>query len=275
MGQKSNPNSFHFFKKAAVTSGSNNQTIEYSTLLKEYLSVSGNLISFFEKNNCIVKDCFFTQQNEKSFITLFINFLVLKRRTTKHKHSLDLEQEALDIPKIVQKFFSVLSNFGYSSSKRLILQNLNKTALKHQKTFFSKEHNQIKKELKSFNKEIYFDAGLFLFCLMNTTKETSSLISKFVARFFKLFHRSKKINKFLLFLTKFVENVDKSRIKGNKIKGLKIQIKGRFKGVPRSKTRLFEKGSIPLQTIDSKINYALTHVTTSYGVFGIKVWIFE
>jgi hypothetical protein len=275
MGQKANPNSFHSFKKTAVTFGSNHQTIEYSTLLKEYLSVSGNLVTFFEKNNCIVKDCFFTQQNEKSFITLFINFLVLKRRTTKNKRFLGLAKDEFNIPKIVQKFFSVLSNFGYPSSKRLILQNLNKTALKHQKTFFSKEYAQIKKELNSFTKEIYFDAGLFLFCLMNTTKETSSLLSKFVARFFKLFHRSKKINKFLLFLAKFVENVDSNRFKGSKIKGLKIQIKGRFKGVPRSKTRLFEKGSIPLQTIDSKINYSLTHITTSYGVFGIKVWIFE
>jgi hypothetical protein len=186
-----------------------------------------------------------------------------------------LRKKALDIPKIVQKFFSVLSSFGYSSSKRLILQNLNKTAVKHQKTFFSKEYNQIRKELSIFNKEIYFDAGLFLFCLMNTTKETSQLISKFVARFFKLFHRNKKMNKFLLFLAKFVEKIDDSRFKGSRIKGLKIQIKGRFKGVPRSKTRLFEKGSIPLQTIESRINYSLTHVTTSYGVFGIKVWVFE
>ena len=48
MGQKSNPNSFQLSNKTAITSGSNNNTIEYSTLLKEHLNVSSNLISFFE-----------------------------------------------------------------------------------------------------------------------------------------------------------------------------------------------------------------------------------
>ena len=93
MGQKSNPNSFHSLKKTAVTFGGNHQNIEYSTLLKEYLAVSSNLVTFFEKNNCIVKDCFFTQQNEKSFITLFINFLVLKKRTTRQKRFLSIEKK--------------------------------------------------------------------------------------------------------------------------------------------------------------------------------------
>jgi len=45
--------------------------------------------------------------------------------------------------------------------------------------------------------------------------------------------------------------------------------------VPRTQTRLFEKGSIPLQTISTKINYSLTHINTSYGVFSVKVWVFE
>ena len=274
MGQKTNPNSFQTSTKNAVTFGNGHRTNEYSTLLKEQHSISFNIIAFFEKNNCLVKDCFFTAQNEKSFITLFINFLVFKKRSSKNKRSFNLKKN-LEVPVIIQKVFSVLSRFGYFSSKRLIFQNLNKTALKHQKTFFLKEYLQIKKELNIFSKEIYFEGGLFLFCLMNRTKNTSLLISKFTARFFKLFHRSKKINKFLLFLTKFVDNIDNLRFKGSRIKGLKIQIKGRFKGVPRSKIRLFEKGSIPLQTISSKIKYSLMHINTSYGVFGVKVWIFE
>jgi hypothetical protein len=109
---------------------------------------------------------------------------------------------------------------------------------------------------------------------MNTTKNTSSLLSKFIARFFKIFHRTKNLNKFLFFLSKFVESIDLIGFK-DQIKGLKIQISGRFKGEPRTKTRIFEKGQIPLQTISNNISYSLTHVHTSYGVFGIKVWVFE
>lgn len=275
MGQKANPNSFQLSTKTAIVFGSGNNGNEYSTLLKDYLSVSRNIVTLFEKNNCIVKDCFVTSQNEKSFITLFINFLVLKKRAMKRKRSFEIKSTSHEVPLIIQKFFLTLSKFGYSSSKRLILQNLNKTALRHQKTTFSKEYSQIKEELSIFRKEIYFEGGLFLFCLMNTTRGTSSLISKFIARFFRIFHRSKKINKLLLFLTLFVEKVNGFRTEGRHVKGLKIQIKGRFKGASRTQVRIFEKGSIPLQTISSKIGYSLNHVNTSYGVFGIKVWVFE
>lgn len=223
-----------------------------------------------------MKDCFLIMNNEKSFLTVFINFLVLKRaQKSKYFLKSNTKNSNIGLKTVVQKFFNILSKFGYKTSKRLVLQNLNKVALKHQKTFFSNEHHRIKKELNFFSKEIYFDAGVFLFCLMNTTKNSSFLFAKFIGRFFKMFHRTKKINKFLLFLAKFVENIAHTRLKGSHIKGLKIQIKGRFKGVPRSKIRVFEKGCIPLQTITNKINYSLFHVNTSYGVFGIKVWVFD
>jgi hypothetical protein len=273
MAQKSNPNSFQKNIKGFNFSGNSLHSSEYSFLLKEYLTVSANLTAFFEKNNCIVKDCLFTLSNEKSFITLFISFLVLKHpKSVKRNNSSSDKQTKISF--VAQNFFSVLSKFGYLSSKRLVLQNLNKVALKHQKTFFSNENFQIKKELSFFNKEIYYEPGILLFCLMNTTKNSSFLISKFVSRFFKVFHRTKKLNKFLSFLSKFVESSDLVGFKGQ-VKGLKIQISGRFRGDPRTQTKIFEKGRIPLQTISNNINYSLTHVHTSYGVFGIKVWIFE
>ena len=246
---------------------------EYSLLLKEYLTISTNLITLFEKKNCIVKDCFFSLNNEKSFVTLFISFLVLKR-SSKSKHSTTFSNKKTEISYIANKFFRVLTKFGYISSKRLVLQNLNKVALKYQKSFFSNENLRIRKEFVIFNKEIYYESAIFLFCLLNTTKNTSLLVSKFIARFFKIFHRTRKMNKFLLFLAKFVENSGLTGFKGQ-VKGLKIQIVGRFRGVPRTTTRIFEKGRIPLQTVSSNISYSLTHVHTSYGVFGIKVWIFE
>jgi hypothetical protein len=101
------------------------------------------------------------------------------------------------------------------------------------------------------------------------------LLSKYIAKYFKLLHRTRKINKFLLFLTRFVELTGSVSFNNLKVKGLKIQIKGRFNGAPRSKKRVFEKGRVPLQTVSSKINYSLTHINTSYGVFSVKVWIYE
>lgn len=75
MGQKSNPNSI-IKKKKTVTFGGSSYTGEYSSLLKEQTSISSNLIFLFERNRCFVKNCFFIQNNEKSFTTLFVSFLV-------------------------------------------------------------------------------------------------------------------------------------------------------------------------------------------------------
>jgi len=101
------------------------------------------------------------------------------------------------------------------------------------------------------------------------------ILSKYIAKYFKLLHRTRNINKFLLFLSRFVELSENLSSSHLKVKGLKIQIKGRFSGAPRSKKRVFEKGRIPLQTVSSNINYSLTHINTSYCVFSVKVWVYE
>jgi hypothetical protein len=181
----------------------------------------------------------------------------------------------LDKKPISQQFFKALTAFGYNASKRLIIQNLNKVAVNHQKKVFLKEHTEISKKLQNFRNEPYFTSGLMLFCLINTTKNTTLLFAKFIAKFFKVFHRTRKINKFLRFLFEFIDNIFLSKSKHMKVKGLKVRIKGRFSGAPRSKVRVFEKGQIPLQTIQYKVTYELIHIHTSYGVFGVKVWLFE
>lgn len=273
MGQKSNPNSF-IKKKKTVTFGGSSYSGEYSNLLKEHTSISSNLVFLFERNRCFVKNCFFIQNNEKAFITLFVSFLVWKKRTRKAS-SLKKSKVVKGKFAFTNSLFSTISKFGHISSKRLILQNLNKVASNNQKKIFLKGHTDITKKLQLYRNEPYFHSGLMLFCLMNTTKNTSLLFAKFIAKFFKVFHRTRKINKFLRFLTEFIESIDSDKSKNTRIKGLKVSIKGRFSGAPRSKVRVFERGQIPLQTFKHEISFALTHTHTSYGVFGIKVWVFE
>ena len=273
MGQKSNPNSFQRLSQPVNHLIGTQHSLEYSNFLRERSSISSNLTAFFEKNNCIVKDCFFMINNEKYFITIYINFLVLKRRKRNFKNPVLILKS--DVSLIVQKIFKILTHFGYFSSKRIIFQNLNKLASSYKKNFFFKEYNRVRAELAPFSKEIYFEPGISLFCLLNAVKKSSKLVAKFIARFFRIFHKSKKIRKFLLFLSKFVLNTDNKRFKASRVKGLKIQIKGRLDGVPRSRKRIFEKGRIPLQTIMSTVNYSMIHIYTSYGVFGLKVWIFD
>ena len=81
----------------------------------------------------------------------------------------------------------------------------------------------------------------------------------------------------MTYLQKFVSiNGSKEKLNFPSIlNGIKIQIKGRFRGSSRTKIRVFEAGSIPLQTICKNVRYSQVHVSSSYGVFGIKVWLLE
>lgn len=57
------------------------------------------------------------------------------------------------------------------------------------------------------------------------------------------------------------------------IEGIKVAIKGRINGVPRSKIWSASEGKMSLQRIDSDIDYYYLSSGTVYGTFGIKVWI--
>lgn len=63
--------------------------------------------------------------------------------------------------------------------------------------------------------------------------------------------------------------------KFSKVKGIKILIKGRLNGKPRSNYRIIQIGKISLQTIESVISHNQSTSFTPYGTFGIKVWICE
>lgn len=57
-------------------------------------------------------------------------------------------------------------------------------------------------------------------------------------------------------------------------KGVKVQLSGRLNGAEIARTEKAQKGALSLHTIKSDINYALAEAHTSYGVIGVKVWIY-
>ena len=56
--------------------------------------------------------------------------------------------------------------------------------------------------------------------------------------------------------------------------GVKIGISGRLNGIEIARTETFKEGRIPLHTLRADIDYAMVHARTTYGVIGIKVWIY-
>jgi small subunit ribosomal protein S3 len=57
--------------------------------------------------------------------------------------------------------------------------------------------------------------------------------------------------------------------------GIKIQVSGRLGGTEIARTEWYREGRVPLQTFRADIDYALSEAQTTYGVIGVKVWIFK
>lgn len=58
-------------------------------------------------------------------------------------------------------------------------------------------------------------------------------------------------------------------------KGAKIFIAGRLNGVEIARDEFFKEGNIPLQTFRADIDYAYYPALTTYGIIGVKVWIYK
>ena len=58
-------------------------------------------------------------------------------------------------------------------------------------------------------------------------------------------------------------------------KGVKIQTSGRLGGAEMSRTLDVRLGSLPLSTLQANVNYGFAEAITTYGVIGVKVWIYK
>lgn len=59
------------------------------------------------------------------------------------------------------------------------------------------------------------------------------------------------------------------------VKGAKIEIGGRLGGAEMARTEKVLKGNIPLQTLRADIDFARERALMTYGIIGIKVWIYK
>ncbi len=57
--------------------------------------------------------------------------------------------------------------------------------------------------------------------------------------------------------------------------GIRIRVAGRLGGAEIARNENFHEGKVPLQTLRSDIDFAITEAFTTYGVIGIKVWIYN
>lgn len=59
------------------------------------------------------------------------------------------------------------------------------------------------------------------------------------------------------------------------VKGIKVQISGRLNGAEIARSEWVREGRVPLQTLRADIDYKHQMAYTTYGILGIKVWLFK
>jgi small subunit ribosomal protein S3 len=57
--------------------------------------------------------------------------------------------------------------------------------------------------------------------------------------------------------------------------GIRINVSGRLSGAEIARTEWYREGRVPLHTLRADIDYGLAEAHTTYGVIGVKVWIFK
>ncbi|TFH87118.1 30S ribosomal protein S3 [Billgrantia azerbaijanica] len=57
--------------------------------------------------------------------------------------------------------------------------------------------------------------------------------------------------------------------------GIKVQLSGRLGGAEIARTEWYREGRVPLHTLRADIDYATYEAKTTYGIIGVKVWVFK
>ncbi len=57
--------------------------------------------------------------------------------------------------------------------------------------------------------------------------------------------------------------------------GIKVKIAGRLNGAEIARSEWYQEGRVPLHTLKANIDYGVSEAKTTYGIIGVKVWIFQ
>ncbi|SNC58360.1 30S ribosomal protein S3 [Sodalis endosymbiont of Henestaris halophilus] len=57
--------------------------------------------------------------------------------------------------------------------------------------------------------------------------------------------------------------------------GIKVEVSGRLGGAEIARTEWYREGRVPLHTLRADIDYNMSEAHTTYGIIGVKVWIFK
>jgi len=122
---------------------------------------------------------------------------------------------------------------------------------------------ELKKELlKLIPKKINLEVNI---TEIRNPEENAALVAQMIAE---------QIEKRIPYRRAMKRAIDRS-MQSKNVKGIKIMISGRLDGVEIARSEWLAQGKIPLQTLRADIDFAKAEAHTTYGVVGIKVWIYK
>ena len=260
MGQKTNP--------LILRARKNFKNIHFTqqTIHKKFLPYSfkvAETISYFIKsffqNTCINLHSFNLFKNYKGNNVILVRYLVFEEFSREKIQNFKNSK----FKKLEDAFLVGLTRLGNKKPFLVCFINLAK-----QKVFLKQSVNALivtkifsALEIRQFLNTCCVARGISFFLCEFFSKKLTNLRSK---------SNKKLLGRFISFLEKLMLFLKQGGLIG--LKGLKIQLKGRLQGLPRSKKVSFQFGSLSLQKFDSNVDFYQTHVLTHFGSLGLSVW---
>jgi ribosomal protein S3 len=305
MGQKSHPYSLKSNFKNSTWSSKYIEKNSSSTslLVVQDFNISNFLNTFFSMHGLIL--CNYnlcrTQRNTYIYISYFSTkiasklFKIKKKRKKKRRRKRNKKRKLFSFKRsglvlkrkkflnykflnkdifinrniFINKITSCLSLYlNHKYNIKVVLNNLNKGLsfrISNKESFLLRKSIL---KLRFYMRSDFFIESINILLYSVRQKKAAKLLSEFIALRFSVL---KKHNFFLTFIRRSLFNLVNSRY--SIIKGIKIKIKGRFNGAPRSKTRMFKINNLPSQTFKNALDYYQSVSYNNNGTFGIKVWI--
>ena len=237
------------------------------------------------------KSKYFETNAKESHINIFRSLeienyfkqLLKKKSYNLHTYRLNFSKSTLQVfVSAYQKTTTSERNSKLRTKKTELLDNINsKNILKtlnaftknrlhiNLKTLNLNNHNQFNRPKLTLNLSRFRIPELEqLYPLLLHQQNSAKLLGIFIAEYLKM---TKRHNFFFNSLQKSLNLL--LRQKNSRIKGIKIQIKGRLNNAARSNSRQIKVGMIPLMTKSRTISYSETTAFTPNGTIGIKIWI--
>lgn len=273
MGQKTNASIFRLsLKNSEWNSKYIEKNREESTLyLYKNVEIQDYIDTIFQHYNFLIHSCNIEYNYNNANILILYYELKTVKPVIKENDYNKFKQNNKNTHLFLIKNIITPSLNLYIKNKVINVKivNLNK---KFEFNVKKKNLNEYKKTLKLFKK--FFKTPwqkdlIKLLFISSCEKNSSKLISDSISFCLKKYP---KRHNYLLFLIKKTFNI-LLKLSFVKIKGIKIAISGRFNGAPRAKKKILKQGIVPLQSLNSNINYHNSTSYTSNGTFGVKVWV--